>query len=60
VFFRKNDKKRSHPFAILTVGALATVGAMSLISGCKCKMKDCLKKMGGMMMKKKDCPNECE
>ena len=39
MFFGKEERKARHPYLVLTVGALAAIGAMSIISGCKCRIR---------------------
>ena len=53
MFFGKEERKARHPWLTLTVGALAAVGAMSIVSGVKCKVKCVIR--GIIHPKKKDC-----
>ena len=43
MFFKKEERKARHPWLTLTVGALAAIGAMSIVSGVKCKMRSMLR-----------------
>ncbi len=58
MLFKKSDCKRANPALALTVGALAIVGAMSVVK-CGKDMMDCAcRRMSSMvksMLKKKDC-----
>ncbi|MBQ7363676.1 MAG: hypothetical protein IJW48_04395 [Clostridia bacterium] len=47
MLFGKNEKKRGHPGVALTMGALAVVGAVSLVNTSKKWMKEKGKKMIG-------------
>ena len=51
MFFRKNEQKKHSVCAILTIGALAAIGAVSIVkdgkqmlNGLACKVKGFLKK----------------
>ena len=35
MLFKKNEKKRMSPLGVIIVGALATVGAMSIATACR-------------------------
>ncbi len=48
MLFGKNEKRRGHPGIALTMGALAVVGAVSLVNTSKKWMKEKAKKMTGM------------
>ena len=47
MLFGKNEKKRGHPGIALTMGALAVVGAVSLVNTSKRWVKDKSKKVVG-------------
>lgn len=48
MLFGKNEKRRGHPGIALTMGALAVVGAVSLVNTSKRWMKEKGKKMACM------------
>lgn len=45
--FFKSEKRTRHPWLVLTVGALAAVGAISIMNSCKCKIHATFSKVGG-------------
>ncbi len=63
MFFKKSDRKSTSPMLVLTVGALAMVGAFSIVKCGKRMMKCGCDKMTGMvkhMMGKDACDSGCE
>ena len=61
MFFKKNERKTHSARVILTVGALATVGAISLIKCGKQMANDVLCKVKSFFKSEKaSCPEKCE
>ena len=61
MFFRKTERKRYGTCFILAVGALATVGAITVVRYGKQMVKDAEGKVKGLLQKKScSCPTENE
>lgn len=65
MLFKKNEKKRVSPLGVIIVGALATVGAMSIVTACRDTVCEKGRAIVAMFKKKgsKNCtcqePEEC-
>lgn len=61
MFFKKNERKTHSARVILIVGALATVGAISIVKSGKQMASDALCKVKGFFKSEKcACPDKCE
>ena len=61
MLFRKSERKKHSAVLVLTVGALATVGALSITKYARDMMCDAKAKIKDFFSKKKcDCQEQCE
>lgn len=62
MFFRKTERKKHSACVILTVGALAAIGAISVTKCGKQMLNDAMCKVKSFFKKEKSCmcPTDCE
>ncbi len=58
MFFRKTERKRHSIGAILTVGALAAIGALSITRCGKQMLNDAMCKVKGFFKKESECTSQ--
>ena len=54
MLFKKQERKKRHPYATLTVFSLAAVGVMGIFKKTKCCIKNALSKMKGFFCRASD------
>lgn len=63
MIYRKNERKRHNVCAILTIGALAAIGVISIAKSSKAMLNCACNKVKGFFKKESSCPcptNDCE
>ncbi len=60
MFFGKSEKKRWNPGLIIVIGALATIGGITVIERGKCLVLGMKDKMMGMVRGRSECDTECD
>ena len=60
MFFNKTERKKGHPALALTVGALAVVGAISIVNSSKRWVMDKSKRVAGFVKGMVGTEGDCE